>query len=245
MSASIQSLRPTSRLHSSSPSNVNMLQRQLESWFCPASIHYRWWFGSGSRADCACCLVTWSFTYASVTLVYLCCFRAHRKSQKSLLNSNVAKKKKKKRRKNSLDWHPKLWCDCSPKKQPGRGRGREPRWVQDNGWPEQYITHLQIRFIRINNKEHHDHITLTCNQRFMHFYARNFTGMDFLFSSRFHQPATIYCSGGKQLSEQASLATSLATGTAILHTEKWKNKTKTAEQRQWKRIIIFLYCFNQ
>lgn len=105
-------------------------------------------------------------------------FRAHRKSQKSLLNSNVAKKQK------SIK-HPELCCDCSPNKQPGRGRGREPRWVQDNGWPEQYITHLQIRFIRINNKEHHDHITLTCNQRFMHFYAINFTGMDFVFSSRF------------------------------------------------------------
>lgn len=38
--------------------------------------------------------------------------------------------------------------------------------------------------------------------------------------------ATIYCSGGKQLSKQASLATPLATGTAILHTEKVKTEQK-------------------
>lgn len=54
--------------------------------------------------------------------------------------------------------------------------------------------------------------------------------------------ATIYCSGGKQLSKQASLATPLATGTAIiLHTGKRvENETKTAEQRQWKRMIFFV-----
>lgn len=68
--------------------------------------------------------------------------------------------------------------------------------------------------------------------------------MDLLFlMSRFCQTATIYCSGGKQLSKQASLATPLATGTAILHTEKWK--IKTAEQRQWKKMTFFLSCFNR
>lgn len=48
---------------------LNIIWRQPELLFCLVSIHYRWWFGSGSWADCACCLVTWSFTYASVTLV--------------------------------------------------------------------------------------------------------------------------------------------------------------------------------
>lgn len=55
----------------------------------------------------------------------------------------------------------------------------------------------------------------------------------------FSQTATIYCSGGKQLSKQASLATPLATGTAILHTEKWKPKTKTAEQQPVEKRVFF------
>lgn len=66
----------------------------------------------------------------------------------------------------------------------------------------------------------------TCNQRFMHLFAINLREKDFLFTSWFHQIATIYCSGGKQLSKQASLATPLARGTAIPHTDKWKTKQK-------------------
>lgn len=46
--------------------------------------------------------------------------------------------------------------------------------------------------------------------------------------SLFSQIATIYCSGGKQLSKQASLATPLLTGTAILHTEKENKNSRTA-----------------
>lgn len=54
--------------------------------------------------------------------------------------------------------------------------------------------------------------------------------------------ATIYCSGGKQLSKQASLATPLATGTAILHTEKVKTEEKqqnSASGKEW-----FFFSFN-
>lgn len=72
----------------------------------------------------------------------------------------------------------------------------------------------------------------------MHLYARNLSIWISRLCLGFCQTATIYCSGGKQLSKQASLATPLATGTAILHTES--GKQKTAEQRQWKRMIFFV-----
>lgn len=75
----------------------------------------------------------------------------------------------------------------------------------------------------------------------MHLYARSL--MDFLFTSCLGQTATIYCSGGKQLSKQASLATPLATGSAILHTEKWKTKQKQQNSASGKEGF-FLYCFN-
>lgn len=79
----------------------------------------------------------------------------------------------------------------------------------------------------------------------MHFVCRKFLREWILVFKRldFCQTATIYCSGGKQLSKQASLATPLATGTAILHTEKWRTKQKTAEQRQWKKNEVFFCLF--
>lgn len=105
--------------------------------------------------------------------------------------------------------------NCGPKSM--EEKEEDMNWMgvegQDNGWPEQYITLRQISLIRIHNK-HHGHITLTWDScTYMPVKMREFS-----FSGLKFQPiATTYCSGSTQLNEQASLATSSATGTAILH----------------------------
>lgn len=168
---SVKSRQSKSR-HSFSPANVMHSSKYASEaawiWICPASVHYRWWFGSRSQADCACCLVTPSFTYASVPLVYTRgLFLCTQEIAQVTLKYKYGHSKNNKKKNN-----PELWCDCSP------NSWEEEEDASRSGCriirgPEQYITHLQIRFIRINDKEHHDHITLTCNQRFMHFYTRN------------------------------------------------------------------------
>lgn len=130
-----------------------------------------------------------NFTHAPVTLVYTCravlicflfsflfsflvCFEHRQKSLKSLVKSNVTSR---------------LCCTKSTEEEEEDVRGEVGRGGQYNGWPEQYITLLQICFIRIHNK-HHDH-TLTwesCtympvkNEGISFFFFSFFSGLQFL-----------------------------------------------------------------
>lgn len=88
--------------------------------------------------------------------------------------------------------------------------------LQEKRWPEQYI----ICFI--NTIKPSD----SC------------TSMSEVLGLMF-KIVTIYCSGGKHLSKQASWATSLATGTAILYIKKWKTKEK--QQISASGILFFFF----
>lgn len=81
--------------------------------------------------------------------------------------------------KSGLNWTSTIECNLN-----SQTEECEQRWVQDNGWPEQYITpHLQICFIRINNKEHHDHITYDLQSKIHALLCQKCMGMGFLFMS--------------------------------------------------------------
>lgn len=110
-------------------------------------------------------------------------------------------------------------CDCSSKCQHGEG-GMSRGGLQEKRWPEQYI----ICFI--NTIKPSDSCTS----------MSEVSGLMF-------KIVTIYCSGGKHLSKQASWATSLATGTAILYIKKWKTKEKQQNSASGILFFFFFYFF--